>query len=81
MERIKSELAEGLSIQWKAFSLDQQNSEESPDFMMWEHPDYPSRGIPALVAGKAAKNQGETLFLKFHLAAFALRPDMIKAKI
>ena len=75
LEGIKSEVAEGLSIQWKAFSLDQQNSEESPDFMMWEHRDYPSRGVPALVAAKAAKNQGEPLFLGFHLATFEARHD------
>jgi len=62
-------------VQWKAFSLDQQNSAEGPDFLYWEHPTYPSRGIPALVAAKAAKNQGETLFLKFHRAAFELRHD------
>ncbi len=75
MESIKTEVADGLSIQWKTFSLDQQNSEKGPDFMMWEHPDYSSRGIPALVAAKAAKNQGEPLFLRFHLATFEARHD------
>ncbi len=73
MESIKTEVADGLSIQWKTFSLDQQNSEKGPDFMMWEHPDYSSRGIPALVAAKAAENQGEPLFLRFHLATFEAR--------
>jgi len=75
LESIKTEVADGLSIQWKTFSLDQQNSEKGPDFMMWEHPDYSSRGIPALVAAKAAKNQGEPLFLRFHLATFEARHD------
>ncbi len=75
MESIKEEVAGGLSIEWKAFSLDQQNSEEGPDFMMWEHRDYPSRGVAALVAAKAAKNQGETSFFRFHLAAFKARHD------
>jgi len=75
LESIKGEVEGGLSIQWKAFSLDQQNSQESPDFMMWEHPDYPSDGVPALVAGKAAKNQGDAPFLRFHLAAFKARHD------
>jgi len=70
LESIKTEVAEDFSIQWKTFSLDQQNSEKGPDFMMWEHPEYPSRGVPALVAAKAAKNQGEPLFLGFHLATF-----------
>jgi len=75
LDSIKTEVADGLSIQWKTFSLDQQNSEKGPDFMMWEHPDYSSRGIPALVAAKAAKNQGEPLFLRFHLAIFEARHD------
>ncbi|MEE8299967.1 MAG: DsbA family selenoprotein, partial [Desulfatiglandales bacterium] len=70
MESIKKEVAEDLSIQWKTFSLDQQNSEKGPDFMMWEHPEYPSRSVPALVAAKAAKNQGGPSFLRFHLATF-----------
>ena len=65
----------GLSIQWKTFSLDQQNSKESPDFMMWESPDYPSQGFMALVAAKAAKNQGESSFLRFHRATFEARHD------
>ena len=75
LESIKKEVAEDLSIQWKTFSLDQQNSEKGPDFMMWEHPEYPSRSVPALVAAKAAKNQGGPSFLRFHLATFAARHD------
>ena len=42
---------------------------------MWEHPDHPSQGIPALVAAKAAKNQGESSFLRYHLAAFEARHE------
>jgi predicted DsbA family dithiol-disulfide isomerase len=75
LESIKTEFDGGLSIQWKTFSLDQQNSEESPDFMMWEHPDHPTQGVPALVAAKAAENQGDASFLRFHLAAFQARHD------
>ena len=63
---------------WNTFSLDQQNSEKGPDFMMWEHPDYPSQGVRALVAAKAAKNQGELLFLRFHLATFKARHDAVR---
>ncbi len=43
--------------------------------MMWAHPDYPSQGIPALVAAKAAKNQGEPAFMRYHLAAFDARHE------
>ena len=73
LESIKAEVEGGLSIEYKTFSLDQQNSQESPDFMMWEHPDYPARGVAALAASKAAKGQGEKSFLSFHLATFRAR--------
>ena len=75
MEYLKTEVEEGFSIEWKAFSLEQQNSTQGKDFMMWEHPEYPSKGIPALVAAKAAKNQGESSFLNFHMAAYKARHD------
>ena len=75
MESIKKEVGEDFAIQWKSFSLDQQNSEKGQDFMMWEHPEYLSQSVPALVAAKAAKNQGEQLFLRFHLATFAAKHD------
>jgi len=42
---------------------------------MWAHPDYPSQGIPALVAAKAAKNQGKPAFMRYHLAAFDARHE------
>ena len=42
---------------------------------MWAHPEYPSQGIPALVAAKAAKNQGEPAFMRYHLAAFDARHE------
>jgi len=75
LESIKAAVEGGLSIQWKTLSLEQQNSQESPDFMLWEHPDYPNQGVLALVAAKAARNQGEASFLRFHLATFRARHD------
>jgi 2-hydroxychromene-2-carboxylate isomerase len=72
---IKAEIPGSLAIRWKTFSLDQQKSKKGPDFMMWAHPDYPSQGIPALVAAKAAKNQGEPAFMRYHLAAFEARHE------
>jgi len=75
LESIKGEIDGGLSTEWKPFSLDQQNSQESPDFMMWDHPDFPSDGVRALVAAKAAEEQGEAAFLCFHRAAFKARHD------
>jgi predicted DsbA family dithiol-disulfide isomerase len=71
LEGIKKE--SGVIIDWKAFSLEQQNSNKGPEFRIWEHPDLPSYGLLALAASKAAKNQGEDLFVKFHLSVFEAR--------
>jgi predicted DsbA family dithiol-disulfide isomerase len=70
-----TEVEGGISVQWKTFSLEQQNSKEGPDFMLWENPDYPSQGFMALVAAKAAINQGQPSFLKFHRATFKARHE------
>jgi predicted DsbA family dithiol-disulfide isomerase len=75
LETIKKDVKGGLWITWKAFLLDQQNTGEDPGFMMWEHPDYPSQGMLALVGSKAAKNQGEESFFRYHIAAFKARHD------
>ena len=75
LESIKTELDGGLTIQWKAFSLEQQNNQEGADFRIWERQDYPSRGVLALVASKAALNQGDSSFLNFHMATFEALHD------
>jgi len=59
-----------LSIEWKVLSLEQINQNRGEDFKVWEHPEYPARGIPALVAAKAALRQGEASFKKFHRLLF-----------
>lgn len=74
-ESIKTEVDGGLTIQWKAFSLEQQNNQEGTDFRIWEQQDYPSHGVQALVASKAALNQGDSSFLKFHIATFEAMHD------
>jgi predicted DsbA family dithiol-disulfide isomerase len=73
LDGIKGDISGGLDISWKTFSLEQQNSRKEPDFLLWEHPEHPTYGILALIAGKAAKNQGQALFLKFHFALFEAR--------
>lgn len=76
MESIKNTVEGGrLAIRWKTFSLEQINSTEDPDFRIWENPKYPSKGVLALVASKAAKNQGDEPFLKFHRATFETMHD------
>lgn len=78
LESIKADIPGGLDISWKTFSLEQQNSRKGPEFLLWEHPEYPTYGIPALIASKAAKNQGQELFLKFHFALFDARHNGFK---
>jgi predicted DsbA family dithiol-disulfide isomerase len=75
LDSIINEVEGGLSVQWKTFSLEQQNTKEGPDFMIWEDQDYPSQGFMALVAAKAALKQGEAPFLRFHRATFKARHD------
>lgn len=75
LESIRAEVGGGLTIQWKTFSLEQQNNQEGADFRLWEHQDYPSRGVLALVASKAALNQGDSSLLKFHMATFEALHD------
>jgi len=75
LENIKTEVDGGLTIQWKTFSLEQQNNQEGADFKIWEQQDYPSRGVLALVASKAVLNQGDSSFLKFHMATFEALHD------
>ena len=60
-------------IQWRTFSLEQNNSQKGPDFKFWEHPDTPSIGVRALAASKAVLKQGELAFLSFHQALFKAR--------
>lgn len=59
-----------LSIEWKVFSLEQVNQTQGEGFKIWEHPEYPARGVPALAAAKAALRQGEALFHNFHRLVF-----------
>ena len=75
MESIKTEVDGGLTIKWKTFSLEQQNNRKGANFRIWEQQDYPSRGVLALVASKAALNQGDSSFLKFHTATFEALHD------
>jgi predicted DsbA family dithiol-disulfide isomerase len=75
LERIEKDTGDGLSVCWKAFSLEQQNSQEDPEFLMWEHPEHPTEGVLALVAAKAAAHQGEGLFLRFHRGLFQAKHD------
>ena len=63
-----------LTINWRYFSLEQANSQQEPEWKIWEQPeDYPSRGLSAFRAAEAARRQGKSSFDSFHIA-------LIKAK-
>jgi predicted DsbA family dithiol-disulfide isomerase len=58
-----------LSINWRFFSLEQVNSQQGPQWKIWEQPeDYPSRGLHAFWAAEAARKQGGNAFDSFHIA-------------
>ena len=74
LDRVKKVYGDDLAIRWKNFSLEQVNSKNGPEWKAWdEHEDFQSRGIPALKAGLAARNQGQELFDKFHMAVLSAR--------
>ena len=74
LDRVRTELGEDLDINWKSFSLEQQNSKEGPAWKAWEQgTDYESRGLLALRAGVAARKQGSELQWKFTLALLKAR--------
>lgn len=62
-------MGEKLAINWRYFSLEQVNSQNGPDWKLWEQPeDYPSRGRRAFQAAEAARRQSEAAFNRFHIA-------------
>ncbi len=65
-----------LTINWKYFSLEQVNSQQGPQWKIWEQPeDYPSRGLGAFRAAEAARRQGEAAFASFHIALLRARHE------
>ena len=65
-----------LTINWKYFILEQVNSQQKPQWKIWEQPeDYPSRGLRAFLAAEAARHQGEAAFDSFHIALLKARHE------
>jgi len=63
-------------VNWRYFSLEQVNSQQGPDWRIWEQPnDYPGRGLRAFWASEAARRQGEAAFRRFHLALLKARHE------
>ena len=73
---MKEKLGTRLAINWKYFSLEQVNSQQAPEWKIWEQPaDYPSRGLRAFWAAEAARHQGEAIFNSFHIALLKARHE------
>jgi len=65
-----------LTINWRYFSLEQVNSQQGPEWKIWEQPeDYPSRGLRAFRAAEAARRQGEAAFDSLHIALLKARHE------
>jgi len=69
LQKVKEDMGEKLSINWKYFSLEQVNNQNGPNWKLWEQPeDYPSRGRRAFLAAESARCQGEAAFNRFRMA-------------
>ena len=73
---MKEDLGPQLTLNWRYFSLEQVNSQQGPEWKIWEQPeDYPSRGLRAFWAAEAARRQGEAAFGSFHTALLKARHE------
>ena len=69
LQRVKAGIGPKLTINWKYFSIEQVNSQQGPQWKIWEQPEnYSSRGLSAFRAAEAARHQGEAAFSSFHIA-------------
>ncbi len=76
LQKVKEDMGGKLAINWKYFSLEQVNSQNGPDWKLWEQPeDYPSRGRRAFQAAEAARRQSEAAFSRFHMALLRARHE------
>jgi len=68
-----------LTINWRYFSLEQVNSQQEPEWKIWEQAEeYPSRGLRAFQAAEAARRQGKSSFDSFHIALLKARHEQRK---
>ena len=73
---MKEDIGPKLSLNWRYFSLEQVNSQQGPQWKIWEQPeDYPSRGLRAFRAAEAARQQGKDAFDSFHIALLRARHE------
>ena len=76
LQKVKEDIGSELTIIWKYFSLEQVNSQQKPEWKIWEQSeDYPSRGLRAFWAAEAARRQSEVAFNSFHMALLKARHE------
>ncbi len=68
LQRVKAGIGPKLTINWKYFSLEQVNSQQEPQWKIWEQPENYLSGLSAFRAAEAARRQGEAVFSSFHIA-------------
>ena len=74
LDRVKQVYGDALEITWKNFQLQQVNSQEGPEWKVWEQvPDEEARSLLAAKAGEAARRQGDEAYSRFHLALLKAR--------
>jgi len=73
---VQEDIGQKLVVNWRYFSLEQANSQQGPQWKIWEQPeDYSSRGIRAFWSAEAARRQGEAAFGRFHIALLRARHE------
>ena len=79
MQKVKEDIDSEITINWKYFSLEQVNSQQGPEWKIWEQSeDYPSRGLLAFSAAESARRQSEATFDSFHMALLKARHEQRK---
>ena len=64
-----------LVVDWRYLSLEQVNSQQGPQWKIWEQSAETSRGLLAFHAAEAARRHGEAAFDRFHIALLKARHE------
>lgn len=81
--QVQTQLGASLEINWRYFSIIQNNHPNKAEFKLWrqplENPDWQQEkyafGLSMFWAAEAARRQGQDAFERFHHAQFAARHD------
>ncbi len=78
LAKVEEAKGEEVEIDWQPFSLAQVNSDQGPDFKVWEQPeilDGSDKTLLAHQAGLAAKRQGKEAFKSFFVTLLKARHE------